>query len=234
MHRLAPAKAVATVLCDELGDDLGVGLRREGGATGDQLVLQLGKVLDDAVVHDGNAIDEMRMGIGLGRRAMRRPACVGDADRAGERFFGEALFEIEQLAFGAAAHQLAVDDGGNAGGIIAAVFKALQGIDEAAGNRLVSDDTDNSAHGPLRRFISFYCIRFVEVFRRGATRRHSLSIASVNAGSGYPAAFFLASLIAWLRSRIRTALPSLFSCRARPKATASSGTSSVMTLPDAI
>lgn len=109
-----------------------------------------GEVLDDAVVHDGDAIDEMRMGVAFGRRAMRCPAGMGDADHAVERLFGKTLLQVEQLAFGAATGELAVDDGGDAGGIVAAIFKALQGIDKPARNRLVSNDTDNSAHGLLR------------------------------------------------------------------------------------
>jgi hypothetical protein len=81
---------------------------------------------------------------------------MGYAGRAGQRLVGEKPFEVEQLALGTAARELAVDDGGDAGRIIAAVFEAFQRIDEAAGNRLVSDDTDNSTHGALRRFNSLY------------------------------------------------------------------------------
>src|SRR5690606_10531569 len=156
-----------------------------------------------------------------------------------KRFLGQPLLQVEELALSAAARELAVHDGGNARGIVAPIFKALQGIDKATRNRLISNDTDNSAHGPLRSLPKYFdCALFVEFFCGGATRPHSLSIAIVNVGAPngltYGAAFFFASLIAWLRSRMSTARPSLFSCRARAKATASSGTSAVMTLPDAI
>ena len=56
---MAPA---ATRLVDEVGDDLGVGLRRELAARGLQAIAQDRVILDDAVVDDGH----------------RRPTC-GDA-----------------------------------------------------------------------------------------------------------------------------------------------------------
>ena len=50
-----------------------------------QLAAQLGEILDDAVVDEGDAVGGMRMGVALGRGAVRGPAGVADADRAGER-----------------------------------------------------------------------------------------------------------------------------------------------------
>ena len=53
------------------------------------------KVLDHAVVdHGQRAIAaEMRMGVDVGRRAVRRPAGVADADPAGGRVVGQQGFE---------------------------------------------------------------------------------------------------------------------------------------------
>jgi hypothetical protein len=54
-------------------------------------------------------VGRVRMGIALGRRAMRRPARVADADRHApssgslQRVHEPARLEIFQLAFGAAA-----------------------------------------------------------------------------------------------------------------------------------
>ena len=47
---------------------------------------QLGGVLDDAVVDDGDAAGrvDVRMGVAVARLAVGRPARVGDAGRAGE------------------------------------------------------------------------------------------------------------------------------------------------------
>ncbi len=91
-------------------------------AFGDQLVSQLGEVLDDAVVDDGDPFDKVRMRVGLVGHAMGRPARVRNADRSRQRFSVEALFEIEELALGATAIHVAVMDGGDAGRIIAAVL----------------------------------------------------------------------------------------------------------------
>ncbi len=97
LHRSAVAQAVADEFGQELGHDFRIGLRGEGCAVGDQFVLELGKILDDAVVNDGNAIGEMRMGIGFGRRAMGRPAGVGNADRAGQRLAAQLYSRLTSL-----------------------------------------------------------------------------------------------------------------------------------------
>jgi hypothetical protein len=51
-----------------------------------------------------------------------------------------------QLAFGAAARQLAVVDGGDAGRVIAAVFEALERIDQMARDRRSPEYSDDPAH----------------------------------------------------------------------------------------
>ena len=66
----------------------------------------------------------------------------------------ESRFEILELAFGAPARQHAVLQRGDARGIVAAIFEALERIDQLRRGRLVADDTDNAAHAlrtvPLR------------------------------------------------------------------------------------
>ena len=66
---------------------------------------------------------------------------------ARERFGIQPLFEVLQLALGAPARQLAAFQGGDAGGIIAAVFEALERIDQMHRDRLAAEYADNSAHG---------------------------------------------------------------------------------------
>ena len=77
-----------------MGDDLGVGLGRELGAAALELGAQLGEILDDAVVDDGDAVGRMRMGVGLVRPAMGRPAGVADADGAASGSFEQPHLEI--------------------------------------------------------------------------------------------------------------------------------------------
>ena len=79
--RLLRALALRQLVGDEMGDDLGVGLALEDAALGLHLLAQRLEILDDAVVDDGDAVDDVRMGVADGRRAMGRPAGMGDADR---------------------------------------------------------------------------------------------------------------------------------------------------------
>ena len=98
-------------------------------------------------MHDREPVGGVRMRVGLVRPAMGRPAGVADADRPGERLAREFLFQILQLAFGAAPRQHAVFERGDAGGIIAAIFEALERIDQERRDRFAADDSDNAAHG---------------------------------------------------------------------------------------
>ena len=68
---------------DQVGDDLGVGLRAEVVAVLDQLAAQLGVVLDDPVENDVDLAAAVAVGMGvlLGDPAVGRPAGVGEADR---------------------------------------------------------------------------------------------------------------------------------------------------------
>src|SRR5216684_4164760 len=97
-------------------DHLGVGLRAEIGALFLQLLAQLAKVLDDAVVDDGETIGGMGVRVGFGGAAVSRPTGVPDTDRASERLAGKAGFEIAQLALGTAPRELPALQRGHAGG----------------------------------------------------------------------------------------------------------------------
>ena len=153
IDRLDRRTALLHLVGDEMRDHFAVGLGRELGALGFELAAQLAEILDDAVVHDGEAVGRVRMRVGLVRPAVGRPAGVADADRAIERLAREFLFQISELALGAPAREHAVLEGGDAGGIIAAVFEALERIDQQRRDRLAADDSDNAAHasGPSPR-----------------------------------------------------------------------------------
>ena len=107
----------------QMGDDLGVGLALEPALLGQQFGLQLLVVLDDAVMHHGHPVGRVRVGVVLGRAAVGRPAGMADADRAGQRLAGQLAVQIEELALGAAAFDMAVDQGGHARAVIAPIFK---------------------------------------------------------------------------------------------------------------
>ena len=84
-HRLDRLDAVLEHVVDQMQHDLGVGLGLEDRALFLQLLAQLAKILDDAVVDDGDALGRMRMRVVLGRPAVGGPARVADAAVAGER-----------------------------------------------------------------------------------------------------------------------------------------------------
>jgi len=133
---------------DEMGDNLGVGVAGEGGAFGDQLILQLAIILDDAVMHDRNVVGHVRMGVRLGGLAVGRPAGMPYTDLAQQRRRFQPRLEIAQLAFGAPPPKLAMLHGGDAGGIVAAIFQPLQRIDELASDRPFAENANNAAHQP--------------------------------------------------------------------------------------
>ncbi len=110
-------------------DNLGVGIGGKFGALLFEFAAQLSKILDDAVVHHRELFGGVRMGVVLGRPAMRRPAGVADADGAIERLAHEPGFEVFQLALGATPRELAAFERGDARGIVAPVFEALERID---------------------------------------------------------------------------------------------------------
>ena len=142
---IGPA-ALLHLVGHEMRHHLGVGLGRELGAAGFELGAQFGEILDDAVVDDRDLVGRMGMGIDLVGTAMGRPAGMADADGARQRLLGEPDLEIAQLAFGAAAGQVAGLQRRDPGQVIAAVFQPLQGIDHARRDRLAAEDSDDSAH----------------------------------------------------------------------------------------
>ena len=96
--------ASSEIFLDQVGDDFGVGFGDELVAFVDELSLQRQVVLDDAVVHhhDASGAIAMRMRVLFGGPAVRGPAGVADAVGAVERLQADGLFQVAQLAFGAA------------------------------------------------------------------------------------------------------------------------------------
>src|SRR6266704_4911480 len=114
-----------------------------------QLFLELEVVLDNAVVDDDDFAGAvaMRMGVLLSRTAMRGPARRTDAVSAIKRRFGDDLFEIAELARGAADLQLAIlPHDGDARGIVATIFELAQAFYDNRNNLLGPDIADYPAH----------------------------------------------------------------------------------------
>src|SRR5436190_53254 len=143
---LCGGMAALHLLRDEMRDYFSVGFRSELGALLLQLVAQLAKILDNAVVHDGEAISGMGMRVAFGGPAVGCPAGVPDSDAAFERLVGKPRFKIAQLTLGAAPSDLAALQRGHPGGVIAAVFEPLERIHKQGCDRLTSENAHNSAH----------------------------------------------------------------------------------------
>ena len=134
---------------DEVRDDFGVGFGEELVAFGDELVLQLDVIFDDAVVHhyDFAGAIAVRMGVFLGRAAVRGPARVADAVDAVERRRANGFLEIAQFPRRAADSQLSfVIDHRDPGGVVASIFEAFQAVENQRHDAFWSDIADNSAH----------------------------------------------------------------------------------------
>ena len=117
---------------DEMRDDFGVGLGDERVALPLQLLLQIEIVLDDAVVHDDDLAGAVavRMGVLLGRAAVRRPARVADAVVAGVAGVGSRRMtrsRFDSLPALRRSVTAPVADDRDAGRIVAAVFQTAAG-----------------------------------------------------------------------------------------------------------
>ncbi len=145
---------------------------------------------------DRHRAGPVRMRVGDRCRAMRCPAGVADAGLAGQGLVHEKVREVHELADRAAAVEPAVVDGGDPGGIVAAVLQPLQGLDENRRDLMVPENPDDTAH---------YCVSFC-----------------------------CDSFLKCNISNNLVAKPCLLTWRARATAIALSGTSCVMTEPEAV
>ena len=132
---------------DQVRDDLGVGLRAELDAVGDQLGAQLVRVLDDPVVHDGDPAGgvRVRVRVVLGRLTVGRPARVPDARRPLEPG-GQPGDEVGHPALRLADLEAAPGDDRDTRGVVAAVLQASQPLEEDRGGVLRADVADDAAH----------------------------------------------------------------------------------------
>ena len=163
-NRAARGHRPSETTIDEVGDHLGVGFRPEDVALRFEAVLDGTVVFDDAVVDDGHVgfavtailvrpgglviATEVRMGVGVGRGAVRGPAGVADADGA-IRGAGpdeglqpcEPARRLEHVEFARVGQQ------GNPGGIVAAVLQPPQPLENQVGGATKPDVSNDAAHG---------------------------------------------------------------------------------------
>src|SRR5690606_7733238 len=90
-----------------------------------------------------------RVRVRLGRPPVRRPAGVADAGGAGQRPLVDQGGEVGELALGAAALDVPVHQGGDAGAVIAAILEPAQRLDQKGAGGVAPDDADDAAHQPF-------------------------------------------------------------------------------------
>ena len=113
---------------------------------------KLAEILDDAVMHHGDAFGGVRMSVVLGRLAMGGPAGVTDAGVTVERSIVQPLLEILQLAFGAPALERLALQRRDTGGIVTAIFEPLEEIDQLLRDWSTPQNADNAAHAVFPQF----------------------------------------------------------------------------------
>ncbi len=138
---------------DQLHDHLGIGVGLELDALSRQFLAQFDVILDDAVMHDHEFAvhTDVRMGVVFGGRAVRRPPGVADADGAADGVAFELGAQIDELADIAAQRNGAVIRDSDPRRVVAAIFQALQPVDDQGGGVARTDITDNTAHSEFLR-----------------------------------------------------------------------------------
>ena len=139
-------------LFDQMREDLGIGLALKVMAAALQLLAQLGEVLDDAVVDDGDATVAAGVGMGVndGRLAVGRPTGVADTAGSIAVDVGKLALQARDLAH--AANDVEVCRSAlaylerDARGVIAAIFHTLKARDQDVLCNIRAGIADNSAH----------------------------------------------------------------------------------------
>ncbi len=138
-------------VADHEGRHLGIGLARELGPRIQKLLLQLGEVLDDAVVDERElaVVAEVRVRVAIGGAAVRCPASVADAGVAvGERLVAQVLRQDAEFAGALTrAHVAFVGEDGDAGRVVAPVLEPLETAEEHVDRTVRADVTHDSTHG---------------------------------------------------------------------------------------
>ena len=139
-------------LFDQMREDLGIGLALKVMAAALQLLAQLGEVLDDAVVDDGDATVAAGVGMSVdnGRLAVSGPASMADTAGSVAVDVGKLALQARDLAH--AADDVEVSRGTlaylerNARGVIAAILHTLEARDQDVLCNIRAGVADDSAH----------------------------------------------------------------------------------------
>ena len=137
--------AALQLTVDQVRDHFGVGLALELAALGDQLVAQRLEILDDAVVDQRHFAGGVRMGIAsvgapwVAQRVWAMPI------RPGERMLRQPVPRLASLP-SARRRSSSPSSNGDAGRVIAAVFEALEALEQPRGDVGLARGYQQSAH----------------------------------------------------------------------------------------
>ena len=132
---------------DELGDGFGIRLGFKDITKRDQLLAERPVILDNAVMNESDFACHVRVGVDFVRHAVGCPTGVADPDITGQRCLIQQGLQVEQFSFGTSAVNAAVHQGRDTGRIITPVFQPLETFHQDRGHGLLTDHTDDSAHG---------------------------------------------------------------------------------------
>ncbi len=144
----AALSQLVELLRQHVGDRLGVGLRAEDVSLRLQLAAERIVILDDAVVSEHNfALSPLvRMGVGIGRASVCRPAGVTDAQCAMDWLRFDERGEIAHASGPFADVEVFLIMDGDARAVVPAVFEAVQPLEQKGGRVTITDIADNAAH----------------------------------------------------------------------------------------
>jgi hypothetical protein len=155
---MGPIRLVEQMFFHQMGDDLCIGFRGEFMPFLGKLSLQGEIVFHDSIVDNHNFPGAVAVGMGIlfARTPMSGPARMTYSVSAVaiEGLKADDLFQVPQLAFCPAYLQafvlpVSVAGDGNAGGIVSAIFKTPQPINNYGNDTLFAYVTDNSTHGDV-------------------------------------------------------------------------------------
>jgi hypothetical protein len=139
---------LGVVVGDEIGQHLGIRFGVERVALGLEKFLNRRVVFNHAVVNEGDhaVAAQVRMGVGFGDAAVGGPTRVADAGGAAKAVLGRLLGESVDPPDPPHEFEPAILLDGDARGVIAAIFEALQAFEQDGGCLLTANVAYDSTH----------------------------------------------------------------------------------------
>ena len=155
-HRSFKIRNLLIVGVDEVSDDFRIGFRREMVPVLFELVLEGEIIFNYAIVHHDNAIGTVGVSIGLRGASVSSPAGMADAAAALHRLRSQYIFQFGEFALGAADFNFfPAVYGGDTRGVIAAIFKPPQSVENDIRSILDTCIANNSTH--IKTFVLKGC-----------------------------------------------------------------------------